>query len=85
MSLGDVFRKGTPNVDQDSSLVELDQDGKSKLFVASVTDWEVVLICQASIPIDGEDPKFKNFDGHVGMTQDQLRITKKGLVYEIQN
>lgn len=85
MSLGDVFRKGTPNVDKDSSLVEFDQDSKSKLFAASVSDSEVVLICQASIPIDGEDPKFKNFDGRVGMTQDRLRITKKGLVYEIQN
>ena len=55
------------------------------MFVTSLSDSEVVLVVQDSITIDGEDPHFKNFDGRYGMTQDRLRITKRGLEYEIQN
>jgi hypothetical protein len=85
LSIGDVFRKGTTYINADSSMMEVDEGFEGKLFAAAVSDTQVVLVWQQTIPIDGEDKSFKNFDGRTGMTQDRLIIKRRGLVYEIQN
>jgi hypothetical protein len=84
-SLGDVFRETTKFDTGDSAVVVGKEWGHMSMFVSSLSDTEVVLVAQDSITIDGEDSHFKNFDGRYGMTQDRLRITKRGLEYEIQN
>jgi hypothetical protein len=84
-SLGTVFRE-TTQFDLRDSLVALNKEfERTRMFVASLSDSDVVLVVQDSLTIDGEDPHFKNFDGRYGMVQDRLRITKRGLEYEIQN
>lgn len=84
-NIGEVFRKVAEMKDGASSLVDVGADSSLKIYAAAVSDSEIVLIAQSFIPIDGENPYFINFDGRVGMIQDKLSITKKGLVYEIQN
>ncbi len=85
LTLGEVFRRGTKYINQDSSIIEIDVDGQVKMMAASVTDAEILLIAQATIRVDGEGPGFRNLDGSVGAIQDRLRITRKGLFYELQN
>lgn len=85
LTLAEVFRRGTQYIDPDSSIIEIDEDGEVKMMAASVTDTEVVLIAQATIRVDGEHPGFRNFDGSAGAVQDRLRITRKGLFYELEN
>jgi hypothetical protein len=84
-SLGVAFRETTQFDPRDSLVAKTTEGERMNMFVASLCDSEVVLVVQDSIAIDGEDPHFKNFDGRYGMTQDRLRITKRGLDYEIQN
>ena len=85
MSLGEIFRAHNPPLKPGSSLLDALAEGEGmRIHLASVTDTSVVLIGQA-IFIDGEDPTFKNFDGRTGMTQDRLRLTAKGIAFEIQN
>lgn len=80
-----VFRESTQFDPKDSMVTIAKEWEHMKMFVTSLSDTEVVLVVQDSITIDGEDPHFKNFDGRYGMTQNRLRITKRGLEYEIQN
>jgi hypothetical protein len=85
LSLGEVFRKETTYANPDSSIIELAGDNQYRLFAAAVTDTQVIIACQQILRIDGELSDFKNFDGRSGMAQDRLVVTKRGLVYEIQN
>lgn len=85
LSLGEVFRKETTYANPDSSIIELAGDNQYRLFAAAVTDTQVTIACQQILRIDGELSDFKNFDGRSGMAQDRLVVTKRGLVYEIQN
>lgn len=84
-SLGEFFRSRTTYVNADSGIIEVNTDMESKIIVESISDSEVVLIAQSTIRVDGEDPAFLNFDGQTGAVQDRLRITKRGIVYELQN
>jgi hypothetical protein len=85
LSLGEVFDKETVYTNRDSSIIEIEGDNYHRVFAAAVSDTQVVLVCQSIIRIDGERNDFKNFDGRTGMAQDRLLVTKRGLVYEIQN
>lgn len=85
LSLGEVFKKETIYANPDSSIIELAGDNQYRLFAAAVTDTQVIIVCQQILRIDGERSDFKNFDGRSGMAQDRLAVTKRGLVYEIQN
>lgn len=85
LTVGEVFKKVTTYANPDSSIIEYGPDNEYRLFVASVTDTQVVLVCQWIRPIDGEEKHFRNFDGRVGMAQDHLVLTKRGMVYESQN
>jgi hypothetical protein len=69
----------------DSAIIKSDTESKITLYAASISDTQVVMICQPSILIDGERAEFKNFNGQTGMTQARLIISKRGMVYEIQN
>jgi hypothetical protein len=84
-SLGVVFRESTQFDTTNGLVANTTEWQQMKMFVASLSDSEVVLVAQDSIAIDGEDPRFKNFDGSYGMTQGRIRITRRGLEYEIQN
>ena len=84
LSLGGIFRKETRYANPDSSIIESPWD-QYRLFAASVTDTQVVFVCQAIIRVDGERSDFRNFDGRNGMVQDRLVVSKRGMVYEIQN
>jgi hypothetical protein len=83
--IGEVFRRETTYVNPDSSIIEVGGDDQFRLFAASVSDTQVVLVCQSIVRVDGEDRVFRNFDGRIGMTQDRLVLSKRGMVYEIQN
>lgn len=85
LSLGEVFKKETTYANPDSSIIELGGDNQYRLFAEAVTDTQVIVVCQAIIRVDGERGDFRNFDGRTGLTQDRLAVTKRGLVYEIQN
>jgi hypothetical protein len=85
LTIGEVFRKETTFANPDSSIIEYGPDNQYRLFAASITDTQIVLVCQNILPIDGEDKYFRNFDGRTGMTQDHLVLTKRGMVYEYQN
>ena len=85
LSIGEVFRKEAVYVNRDSSILEYGPDNEYRLFAASVTDTQVVLVSQWIRPIHGEDRQFKNFDGRQGMAQDHLVLTRRGMVYEHQN
>ncbi len=84
-TLGDLFLKNTEFANRDSSIIEENSDARVRVFAASVSDDEVVLVAQATLRVDGEDPTFKNYDGQTGAVQDRLRITPKGVFYEPQN
>ena len=85
LSVGEIFKKQTVYANLDSSIIELAGDNQYRLFAAAVTDTQVIIVCQQILRIDGERNDFKNFDGRSGMAQDRLAVTKRGLVYEIQN
>ncbi len=84
-SVGDAFRKVARYDGSDSTRLNTDAWQQMKMYVAAVTDTEVVLVIQDSITVDGENPTFRNYDGRVGMVQDRLRITKMGFVHETEN
>ena len=86
MSLGEIFRQRNPPLAPNSSLLdtgEVANDGL-RVHLAFLSDTSIILIGQ-STSTDGEDPTFPNFDGHIGMTQDRLILTPKGISFEIQN
>jgi hypothetical protein len=85
LSIGEIFRKETTFAHPDSSIIEVAGDDRYRLFAEAVTDTHVAIICQEILRIDGEDKTFKNFDGRMGMAQDRLIVTKRGVVYEVQN
>jgi hypothetical protein len=84
-SLGETFQRNIPMSSPDSSIIKSDIESKITLYAVSISDTQVVMICQPSISIDGERAEFKNFNGQTGMTQARLIISKRGMVYEIQN
>ena len=84
-SVGRAFREVSRFDESDSTRLNTDSWEHLRMYVATVSDTEVVLIVQDSINVDGENPNFRNFDGRVGMTQDRLRITPTGFAHEIQN
>jgi hypothetical protein len=86
-SLGDLFREHNPLEPGSSlldSLYEAQTEDGDRVHLASLSDTLVVLIGQSTF-VEGEDPSFRNFDGRMGMVQDQLRLTTKGVDIEIQN
>ena len=85
LTIGEVFRKETTFANPDSSIVDVNQETNLRIFAEAVTDTHVVLVAQGILPIDGENKLFHNADGRKGMAQDRLMVTKRGVVYEIQN
>ena len=85
MALGEIFQQHNPPIERGSSLIDTLQAGDGvRVHLVSISDTTVVLIGQGTF-IDGENATFKNFDGRIGMAQDRLRLTPKGIDYEIQN
>ena len=80
-NIGEVFRKlnpgGAPVVD---SVVTADT---GSLFT-SVSDSMVLLTEEARI-VTGFDSAFVNHDGRHGLAQIQMRVTREGAYYDIQN
>jgi hypothetical protein len=85
LTIGEVFRKETTFANPDSSIVDVNQESNLRIFAEAVSDTHVVLVAQGILPIDGETRFFQNADGRKGMAQDRLTVTKRGVVYEIQN
>ncbi|HUI63575.1 MAG TPA: hypothetical protein VL126_01945 [Bacteroidota bacterium] len=80
-TIGQVFRRlyptGRPPID---SLVE----AETGPFFTSISDTSVLLIEQAGF-VGGFDTAFVNHDGRHGLAQIQMRLTKEGAFYDIQN
>jgi len=80
-TIGQVFRRMYPTLKPPvDSLIESET---GPLFT-SVSDTAVVLIEQAGF-VEGFDSTFVNHDGRHGLAQIQMRITKEGAFYDIQN
>ncbi|HXX64290.1 MAG TPA: hypothetical protein VEO56_10905 [Bacteroidota bacterium] len=80
-TIGQIYRRlyptGKPRID---SLLEAET---GPLFTA-ISDTSVVLIGQSGF-LGGFDTAFVNHDGRHGLAQIQMRITKEGAFYDIQN
>src|SRR2546425_3710996 len=61
-----------------------DQQDNLKIFVASVSDTEVVLVGQ-EMSVAGADRYKKNFDGRAGLVQARAILTERGVRYEPEN
>ena len=83
--IGEVFREIKPSVKVGDNIrpQDLDQDSL-KIFVASITPDEVVLVGQPSWG-KGRDPDFDNYDGRKGLVQERATLTVKGVTYESEN
>lgn len=84
-SVGKAFRLVAQFDKQDSTRLNTDAWEHMRMYVATISDTEVVLVVQDSLNVEGENASFKNFDSRVGMVQDRLRITQTGFVHETQN
>ncbi len=84
-TIGQVFREVVPGAAVGKDIYKQENAGDSlRIFVASITDDEVVLIGQATWG-KGKTPEFRNFDGKTGLVQERAVLTAKGVSYESQN
>lgn len=84
-TIGQIFREVVPGVEVGKNIYRQETEGDSlRIFVASITDDEVVLIGQAAWG-RGRAPGFRNFDGRAGVVQQKAVLTAKGVSYESQN
>ena len=82
-SLSTIFEERNPRINSSTGLIDTLSEGL-KVYALSVADTEVVLIGEGSFT-QGEDSGFTNYDGRKGILQSRLRLTTKGVDYEIQN
>jgi hypothetical protein len=82
-SLSTIFDGRNPRINSSTGLIDTLSEGL-KVYALSMADTEVVLIGEGSFTL-GEDPGFTNYDGRKGILQSRLRLTTKGVDYEIQN
>jgi hypothetical protein len=81
--LPSIFDRRNPRIDSTTGLVDTLWEGL-RIYALSVGDSEVVLIGEGSFT-EGEDAAFANFDGRKGILQSCVRLSTKGVDYEIQN
>jgi hypothetical protein len=81
--LSTIFNERNPRIDSSTGLVDTLWEGL-KIYAVSVTDSEIMLIGVGSFT-EGEDTAFTNFDGRKGILQSGVRLSTKGVDYEIQN
>jgi hypothetical protein len=82
-SLSTIFDGRNPRINSSTGLLDTLSEGL-KVYALSMADTEVVLIGEGSFT-QGEDSGFTNYDGRKGILQSRLRLTTKGVDYEIQN
>jgi len=84
-SLAEVFNRLNPRLEPGTTLLDtLPAEDGMRIHAVSVSDSEIVLIGLSTI-VEGEEPSFQNYDGRLGRVQNRLKITPRGLSYEIQN
>jgi hypothetical protein len=84
-SLAEVFNRLNPRLEPSTTLLDtLPAEDGMRIHAVSVSDSEIVLIGMSTL-VEGEEPNFQNYDGHLGRVQNRLKITPRGLSYEIQN
>jgi len=84
-TIGQIFKEVVPDVTIGKDIYKRDAESDSlRIFVAGLTDDEVVLIGQATWG-KGRSPEFKNYDGKSGMVQERAVLTAKGVTYDSQN
>ena len=84
-TISQLFREVVPGAAVGMDIFKpYDMRDSLKIFVASITDDEVVLIGQAPWG-KGKDPAFGNYDGKKGLVQERAVLTAKGVTYESQN
>lgn len=81
--LSAIFNERNPRIDSSTGLVDTLYDGL-KVYAVSVADSEVLLIGVGSFS-EGQETAFANFDGKKGILQSRVRLSTKGVDYEIQN
>jgi hypothetical protein len=57
---------------------------KTQVFVKTLDPDRIVLVGQETYA-KGRSPEFKNYDGRVGLIQEQYTLTEKGMTHESEN
>jgi hypothetical protein len=83
LPLSTIFNERNPRIDSSTGLVDTLWEGL-KVYAVPVADSEVVVIGVGSFT-KGEDAAFTNYDGRKGILQSRVRLSTKGVDYEIQN
>jgi hypothetical protein len=84
-SLGTIFRRlhNNAEVGTNTYLPAYPND-KNQVFVKTLEPDTIILVGQETYA-KGRNLQFKNFDGKIGMVQEEYTLTKKGLTHESEN
>jgi len=83
--LGTIFHRLHSNADVGANMyIPEYQFDRTQVFVKTLKPDTIVLVGQETYA-KGRNIQFKNFDGKVGMVQEQYTLTEKGLTHESQN
>jgi len=83
-SLAEVFVRQNRTAAVGSDIHERQFGGDRKIFVQALERDRIVLVGQEML-LRGRNPEFRNFDGKLGMVQERMTLTVRGLTHESEN
>jgi len=84
-SLADIFRKQNSGAAVGTNIHKPEWEGdQSQVIVAKLEPAMIELLSQETY-VKGRDPQFKNHNGQVGMIQEKVILTEKGITYVSEN
>jgi len=84
-SLANVFRRQNPGVVVGTNIRKPNWDGDALQVIVTRLEPDLIEIVSQETYVPGRDPQFKNRNGRLGMIQEKLVLTNRGMTHVIEN
>lgn len=84
-SLADIFRKQNSGVSVGANIHKPDWEGDQWQVIVAKLEPAIVEFVSQETYVKGRDPQFRNYNGQLGMIQEQFILTEKGITHVSEN